>query len=69
MDKVPGARVNARTFVKNAIYSRSANARGLCYFIDRGSRFSPHSYEVNRLLSGSRYRIIMPQKYDFKRFL
>jgi hypothetical protein len=42
MDKVPGPRVNPRSLVKNAIHGRSADARSLCYFSNRGSCFSPH---------------------------
>jgi hypothetical protein len=51
MDKVPRARVNPRTLVKNAIHGRSANAGSFCYFVDRGSRFSPHCYKKSDRLS------------------
>jgi hypothetical protein len=42
VDKVPGARVNPWSLVKDPIYGRSAHAGRLCYFIDRRARLGPH---------------------------
>ena len=66
MDKVPRARVNPRSLVKNTIHGRSANAGSLCYFIDSGSRFSPHCQKINHRLAGFRYHIIVHQPDGFK---
>jgi hypothetical protein len=44
MDKIPRARVNPRTLVKNTVHGRSADAGRFCYFVNSGSRLSPHRH-------------------------
>jgi hypothetical protein len=66
MDKVPCARINPRTFVKDPIDGRSADASSLRDLVDSGSGFRPHYYKTNRP-RGSRNRIIVPQQDSFKR--